>query len=104
MFEPEKGSIIDESRLSDDAYFEDMRHRCETDLLFLSDVVRPGSFRPDYHQEAVDLYFPKNRNLPIEQQHPIKNRLHLDPRKTRKTTLGRMDKLQWILAFPEIIT
>ena len=104
MFEPEKGSIIDESRLSDDAYFEDMRHRCETDLFFLSEVVRPGSFRPDYHQEAVDLYFPKNRNIPIEQQHPKKNRLHLDPRKTRKTTLGRMDKLQWILAFPETIT
>lgn len=102
--EEQSGSLIDESRLSDDAYCDDIRHRCETDLFFLSEVIRPGSFRPDYHQEAVDLYFPKNRNLPIEKQHHIKNRLHLDPRKTRKTTLGRIDKLQWILAFPETIT
>jgi hypothetical protein len=104
-FTPSVGSLIDENRLAtDDAYCEDMRHRCETDLFFLSEIIRPGSFRPDYHQDAVDLYFPKNRKLSIQQQHPIKNRLHLDPRKTRKTTLGRMDKLQWILAFPEIIT
>lgn len=98
-------ALLDEDRIvTDAAYREDMRHRCETDLFFLSEVIRPGSFRRDYHQDAVDLYFPKNRNLPIEKQHAIKNRMHLDPRKTRKTTLGRMDKLQWILAFPETVT
>jgi hypothetical protein len=97
--------IVDEARLeSDDDYRDDIRHRCVTDHFFLSELIRPGSFRLDYHQVAFDLLFPKNPNLPIDQQHPIKNRMYLDPRKTRKTTLGRIDKLQWILAFPETIT
>ncbi len=97
--------IVDEHKLEwDDEYRADIRHRCITDHFFLSELIRPGSFRLDYHQEAFDLHFPKNPNLPIDQQHPIKNRMYLDPRKTRKTTLGRIDKLQWILAFPETIT
>lgn len=56
------------------------------------------------HQPAIDLYFPKNPKVAIEDQHPIKNRMHLDPRTTGKTTLGRVDSVQWILAFPETIT
>jgi hypothetical protein len=97
--------IIDTDRLRDDSeYKEELRHRCETDHLFLADMVGWTSFIPSLHQPAVDLYFPKNKNLPIEQQHPIKNRLHLDPRHTFKTTLGKVDTLQWILAFPETIT
>lgn len=100
-----KSTVVDEDRLdTDEAYREDCRHRCLTDHFFLSEVLRPGSFRMDYHQPAFDLYFPKNPNLPIEQQSKIKNFMHLDPRKTRKTTLARIDKLQWILAFPETIT
>jgi len=98
-------TVVDEDRLdTDEAYCEDCRHRCLTDHFFLSEVLRPGSFRMDYHQAAFDLYFPKNPNLPIEEQAKIKNYMHLDPRKTRKTTLARIDKLQWILAFPETIT
>jgi GNAT superfamily N-acetyltransferase len=98
-------TVVDEDRLdTDEAYREDCRHRCLTDHFFLSEVLRPGSFRMDYHQAAFDLYFPKNPNLPIEEQAKIKNYMHLDPRKTRKTTLARIDKLQWILAFPETIT
>jgi hypothetical protein len=105
MFEPTARSIVDETKLeTDDEYRDDIRHRCCTDHFFLSELIRPGSFRLDYHQAAFDLHFGKNPNLPIEKQHPIKNRMYLDPRKTRKTTLGRIDKLQWILAFPETIT
>lgn len=56
------------------------------------------------HRPAVDLYFPKNPNVPMEDQDPIHKRLHLDPRKTFKTTLKRIDRLQWLCAFPEDVT
>lgn len=97
--------ILDTDKLaSDAAYREDMRHRCCTDHFFLAEVMGLDGFVRSIHGPAVELYFPKNKNLPIQQQHPIKNRMHLDPRGTFKTTLGRVDSLQWILAFPEEIT
>lgn len=97
--------IYDTDRISsDEAYRNELRHRCITDHFFLADVCGFDKFNRRVHQPAVDLYFPKNPNLSIEDQHPIKNRLHLDPRGTFKTTLGRVDSLQWILAFPDSIT
>lgn len=97
--------ILDTERLRDDgAYRTELRHRCFTDHLFLAEMVGLTSFVPRIHQPCVDLYFPKNPNLSIPEQHPIKYRMHLDPRGTFKTTLGRVDSLQWILAFPETIT
>jgi hypothetical protein len=97
--------ILDTDRIRDDGqYREELRHRCITDHLFLAELIGFTSFEPRIHQPAVDLYFPKNPNLSIEQQHAKKFRLHLDPRGTFKTTLGRVDSLQWVLAFPEEIT
>jgi hypothetical protein len=98
-------TVLDTDRIrSDEAYREELRHRCETDHFFLAEVIGFTGFKKHLHQPAVDLYFPKNRNLPIEDQHPIKNRMHLDPRHTYKTTLGKIDTAQWIITFPEIIT
>ena len=97
--------IIDTERLRDDAaYREELRHRCMTDHFFLAEQMRLTLFTEKIHRPVVDLYFPKNPNLTIEEQHPIKFRMHLDPRGTYKTTMGRVDSLQWILAFPELIT
>lgn len=97
--------VLDTDRLRDDAgYKNEIRHRCLTDHLFLAEMVGLTSFIPRIHKPCVDLYFPKNPNLSIPEQHPKKYRLHLDPRGTYKTTLGRVDSLQWILAFPETIT
>lgn len=97
--------VIDIDRLqSDEAYKAELRHRCETDHFFLGDLIGWNDFVPEYHEEARALYFPKNRNMPIAEQHPIKNRMHLDPRHTYKTTLGKIDSLQWVLAFPSLIT
>lgn len=89
----------------DSDYRNEARHRAITDHFFLADILGPGfdKFVPRIHQPVVDLYFPKNPGLPIEEQHPKKNRMHLDPRGTYKTTMGRVDSLQWILAFPEEI-
>ena len=99
--------IVDTERIeSEPAYADELRHKCETDHFFLGRLMlgRKYRFDPVLHKPAVDLYFPKNRNRSIEAQHPIKNRMHLDPRLTFKTTLGRVDDVQWYLTFPEDIT
>lgn len=97
--------LIDTDRVrSDEMYRDELRFRCETDHFFLAELVGFTKFVPRLHQPVKDLYFPKNRTLPIEEQHEIKNRLHLDPRHTYKTTMGTVDTLQWVLAFPELIT
>lgn len=97
--------ILDTDRItSDGAYRDELRHRCITDHFFLAEMMGFTRFIRRIHEPAVKLYFPKNPNLPIEEQHKKKYRLHLDPRGTFKTTLGRVDSLQWVLAFPEEIT
>lgn len=97
--------ILDSEKIeSDAAYRDEMRHRCLTDHFFLGRLMGFGDFIERIHRPVADLYFPKNPNIPIADQHPIKNRLHLDPRYTFKTTFGRIDSLQWILAFPEEIS
>lgn len=97
--------IIDTERIKSDAeYRNELRHRCITDHFFLAEMMGFKDFHPVLHKPVVDLYFPKNPNLPIQDQHRKKKRMHLDPRHTFKTTMGRVDTLQWILAFPETIT
>jgi hypothetical protein len=97
--------ILDTDKLEQDGeYRDEIRHRCFTDHFFLAEMMGFRNFDPVLHKPAVDLYFPKNPLLPIEAQHPKKRRLHLDPRHTFKTTLGRVDSLQWVMAFPESIT
>lgn len=97
--------VLDTERLaSEPEYKAELRHKCETDHFFLAELVGFKDFHERIHRPAVNLYFPKNRDIPIVDQHPIKNRMHLDPRYTFKTTLGRVDSLQWIIAFPEEIS
>lgn len=97
--------ILDTDRISsDEEYRDELRHRCLTDHFFLAEMMGFTKFNRRVHEPAVKLYFPKNPNLSIEEQHPKKKRMHLDPRHTFKTTLGRVDSVQWILAFPEKIT
>lgn len=96
------GSIIDiEKAKEDESYRNAMRHRCETDHFFLALAMGLNAFVEDIHRDVANLYFPKNRNIPIHQQHHIKRRMHLDPRETGKSTFGRVDSVQWLIAFPE---
>lgn len=90
--------------VDDDAYREDMRHRFITDHFFAAEVIGYNDFSERAHRPAVNLYFPKNPHLPIRHQHKKHKRIHLDPRHTFKTSLKRVDRLQWICAFPEEIT
>lgn len=97
--------IFDIEKLrSDDNYRSDFRQRFETDHFFAARVIGYNDFTEATHRPAVDLYFPKNRNIPIQDQSEIKKRIILDPRHTLKTSLKRVDRLQWIVAFPEDIT
>jgi hypothetical protein len=90
--------------LTDDEYRMDCRFRFETDHFYAAEVLGFDRFNRKVHTRAVELYPPKNRNLPIPEQDTIHQRLHLDPRFTFKTTLGRVDDMQWLAAFPEIVT
>jgi hypothetical protein len=82
-----------------------MRHRFVTDGFFAADLLGFKDFSVRAHAPVFDkLYFPKNPNLPIRDQHPKHKRLHLDPRHTFKTTAKRVDRAQWLAAFPELIT
>jgi hypothetical protein len=97
--------IVDSARLdTDKLYREEMRFRFETDHFFAAAVMGFNQFNRALHQPAVDLFFPKNRKLSIEDQDPIKMRMHLDPRKTFKTTLGLVDTAQFIAAHSERLT
>jgi len=98
---------MDAARLeSDDDYRADWQHRFLTDHFIAAQILLESQYRfvPHIHQPAVDLYPPKNPKLAIEDQSACKNRMHIDPRKTFKTTLGKVDSAQWVCAFPEYIT
>jgi hypothetical protein len=97
--------ILDTARIaSDAAYRSDMRHRFLTDHFFAARTLGFHDFNERAHRPAVNLYFPKNPNMPMKAQDSIHKRLHLDPRHTFKTTLKRVDRIQWVAAFPEDVT
>lgn len=97
--------ILDTDKLRNDAaYREDARFRFMTDHFFAAEVMGFKEFNRKIHKSAVDLFFPKNPNVPVEDQHPKKFRMHLDPRKTFKTTLGLVDTAQWLAAHGSRLT
>jgi hypothetical protein len=97
--------ILDTDKIDNDgAYREEMRHRFLSDHFFAAECMGFDQFNRRLHQPAVDLFFPKNPNVSIEDQDPIKFRMHLDPRKTFKTTLGLVDTAQWLAAWAVRLT
>ena len=97
--------VIDTDKLEGDSdYRADLRHRFLTDHFFAAELMGFHDFIPRIHAPAAKMYGPKNPNLPLFEQCRKRNLLHLDPRHTFKTTLKRIDRLQWICAFPEEVT
>lgn len=95
--------MLDRERLaSDAAYRDEARFRCQTDHFFLGRLLGYTKFIERLHRPVADLYVAKKPGLPIEEQHPVKYRLHLDPRLTYKTTFGVIDTIQWILIDPDV--
>ena len=97
--------ILDTDRIgSDAAYREEMRHRFFADTFFAAECMGFNQFNRKLHQPAVDLQIPWNPNVAIEEQDPVKFRMHLDPRKTFKTTLGLVNTAQALAAHSAKLT
>jgi hypothetical protein len=98
-------AVLDTDRIEKDAaYREEMRHRFFADTFFAAECMGFDQFNRRLHQPAVDLQIPWNPAAPIEDQHPIKFRMHLDPRKTFKTTLGLVNTAQALAAHAARLT
>lgn len=97
------GDLLNVDRiLGDKEYRDELRHRCRTDHAFLAPLLGYHKFHPVIHRPVWDFYVQKKPGLSIEDQDPIKNRMHLDPRETFKTTAGIVDSTQWIINFPDV--
>ena len=99
MIEPDDHERI----VEDAAYRQDLRHRFITDPFFAGRMLG-WDFHPVLHKPVADLYGRKNPLLAIEEQRKKKKLMHFDPRFTYKTTWNRVDKVQWVAAFPKVIT
>lgn len=99
MIEPDDHERI----VQDAAYREDLRHRFITDPFFAGRMLG-WEFHPVLHKPVEELYGRLNPLLPIEAQRKKKKLMHFDPRFTFKTTWNRVNKVQWIAAFPKEIT
>lgn len=99
--------------LDGDRKFSDLlRRRCQTDLLFLADVLGYHKMVPRIHSPVAQHAVQKKPELAeaisdheelMNAQDPgFKQRLHMDPRKCFKTTLGIVDDVQWIICFPNV--
>jgi len=95
---------IDIARIEgDSAYKEELRWRCQTDLLWLAKfVLGYGLIDEHDHREMFDMFVKKDPRKPIEEQDDVKVRLILMPRRTFKTTANIADTVQWILDFPDV--
>lgn len=95
---------INPERVEGDAdYRNELRHRCQTDGFFLAPLLGFTDFRLSVHRAVADLYVTKSPGRKIEDQDTIcKNRMHLDPRHTFKTSWGIIDTVQWITIDPNI--
>lgn len=96
--------IVEFERLKTDAaYLADMQHRFISDWFFACEFLGRPMHRV-LHAPVANLYPKKNPNLSIQDQHHKKKRMLLDPRFSWKTTGARIEKVQWITAFPKDIT
>lgn len=95
--------MLDRERLIGDAeYRNEARFRFQTDGFFAARLLGYHKFVARIHDPVVELYVHKKPGLPLEQQDEIKNRLHIDPRLTYKTTYGIVDDVQWITIDPDV--
>jgi hypothetical protein len=95
--------MLDRERLIGDvAYREEIRFRFQTDGFFAARLLGYNKFVERIHRPVAELYVAKKPGLPLEEQDVIKNRLHIDPRITYKTTYGIVDSTQWITVDPDV--
>lgn len=81
---------------------KDLRHRCQTDLFFLSTAVLKKDLVETPHREMCEFFIKKNPDVPLVDLDPIKNRLLLCPRGSFKSSVDVLDCVQWIICYPDI--
>lgn len=87
---------------TDEVYKAELRLRAQTDLFWLAqELLHYDKLSESVHRAVAYHYVQKDPRLPIEEQDTLKNRLHLDPRGTFKSTINMADTVQWIICFPE---
>jgi hypothetical protein len=95
--------MIDRKRVeTEELYKNEMRLRCQTDILFLARLLGYDKVLDRVHGPVAELCVRKNPAIPIEDQTAVKERINLDPRGTFKTSLSITDSVQWIICFPNI--
>lgn len=96
-------ATINLARIREDrAYKDELRLRAQTDLFWLAyELLHYDKITDAVHRAVTNHYVQKDPRKPIEEQDALKNRLHLDPRGTFKSTINMADTVQWIIGFPE---
>lgn len=95
--------MIDRKRVeTEELYKNEMRLRCQTDILFLARLLGYDKVLDRVHGPVAELCVRKNPAIPIEDQTAVKERINLDPRGTFKTSLSITDSVQWIICFPNV--
>lgn len=96
-------STINLARIREDqAYKSELRLRAQTDLFWLCvELLHYDKLTESDHRAVTNHYVQKDPRKPVEEQDVLKNRLHLDPRGTFKSTINMGDTVQWIIGFPE---
>jgi hypothetical protein len=96
-------ATINLARIREDrAYKDELRLRAQTDLFWLAyELLHYDKISESVHREVTNHYVQKDPRIPIEEQDSLKNRLHLDPRGTFKSTINMADTVQIIICFPD---
>jgi hypothetical protein len=98
----DRAKLFGESATGGSVYKNTMRLECQTNILFLARLLGYDKILDRVHEPVAELCVRKNPGLPIEQQDAVKDRLHLDPRGTFKSTMSIVDSVQWIICFPNV--
>lgn len=94
---------LDQERIEGDAdYRNEVRHRCQTDGLFLAPLLGFKDFTEEIHRPVADLYVQKKPGLGIAEQDDIKQRMDIEPRGTFKSSYGVVDDIQWVITCPDV--
>jgi predicted phage terminase large subunit-like protein len=96
-------ATINLARVREDrGYRDELRLRAQTDLFWLCyELLGYNKLTEADHRAVTNHYVQKDPRKPIFEQDTIKNRLHLDPRGTFKSTINMGDCVQWVIGFPE---
>jgi predicted phage terminase large subunit-like protein len=78
------------------------RQKCRTDHFYLAKVLGFDRFFPDVHKPLFDLFIKKDHTKSMDELDAVKNLLILWPRGHQKTIAKVIDRIQWIINYPDV--